>query len=186
MQSSKQKTKKIFTPKFRFTTATKCHIHIRSPRKFYDSLPVKPGSDTEIDINWVLYSPSNPFDYVLVTSMKKQQMSLPFGHLRPFFKIFLRREAQRVMDFERIRFWKVRNCCNIVTAQYLTKHTTFSPKTISLSFKSPKAGPQHSRISKLSPQSFHYLRSFAWLPLQGALSTMAQEMFTLSSLSIRR
>ncbi|PBK59265.1 hypothetical protein ARMSODRAFT_967045 [Armillaria solidipes] len=80
------------------------------------SLSVKPtGSelDAGIDINWVLYSPSDPLDCVLVTSMKKHQMSLPFGHLRPFFKILLRREAQRVMEPERIRFWKPKNNLSI-------------------------------------------------------------------------
>ncbi|KAK0221236.1 hypothetical protein EDD85DRAFT_862348 [Armillaria nabsnona] len=40
-------------------------------------------------------------------------MSLPFGHLRPFFKILLRREAQRVTDFERIRFWKPKDNLSI-------------------------------------------------------------------------
>ncbi|SJL17199.1 uncharacterized protein ARMOST_20745 [Armillaria ostoyae] len=82
-----------------------------------ESLPVKPilnpESDAEIDINWVLYSPGSPFDCILVTSMKKQQMSLPFGHLRPFFKILLRREAQHVTEFERIRFWKPKDNLSI-------------------------------------------------------------------------
>ncbi|KAK0435492.1 hypothetical protein EV421DRAFT_1228893 [Armillaria borealis] len=80
------------------------------------SLPMKPTgseSDAGIDINWVLYSPSDPFDCVLVTSMKKHQMSLPFGHLRPFFKTLLRREAQRVMEPERIRFWKPKDNLSI-------------------------------------------------------------------------
>ncbi|KAK0435480.1 hypothetical protein EV421DRAFT_2022456 [Armillaria borealis] len=87
------------------------HPYQQPKKALKESLPVKPvfepGSDAEIDINWVLYSPGRPFDCVLVTSMKKQQMSLPFGHLRPFFKILLRREAQRVTEFERIRFWKI-------------------------------------------------------------------------------
>ncbi|PBK90339.1 hypothetical protein ARMGADRAFT_1064488 [Armillaria gallica] len=93
------------------------HSYQEPKKVLNDSLPVKPifepGSDAEIDINWVLYSPSNPFDCVLVTSMKKQQMSLPFGHLRSFFKILLRREAQRVTDFERIRFWKLKDNLSI-------------------------------------------------------------------------
>ncbi|KAK0447028.1 uncharacterized protein EV420DRAFT_1751269 [Desarmillaria tabescens] len=86
------------------------HPYQLPPKTLSESTSVNPSAgsdcDPEIDINWVLYSPGHPFDCVLVTSMKKQQMALPFGHLRAFFKILLRREAQRAMEPERIRFWK--------------------------------------------------------------------------------
>ncbi|PBK90353.1 hypothetical protein ARMGADRAFT_1014543, partial [Armillaria gallica] len=93
------------------------HSYWLPPQTLSGLSSVKPAgseSDAGIDINWVLYSPSNPFnDCVLVTSMKKHQMSLPFGHLRPFFKILLRKEAQRVMEPERIRFWKPKDNLSI-------------------------------------------------------------------------
>ncbi len=92
------------------------HPYRLLPQTLSGLLSVKPAgseSDAGTDINWVLYSPSNPFDCVLVTSMKKHQMLLPMGHLRPFFKILLRKEAQRVMEPERIRFWKVCDCRSV-------------------------------------------------------------------------
>lgn len=85
------------------------HPYQPSHQRLGESRSVKPvefQSDPGIDINWVLYSPSDPFDCVIVTSMKNHHISLPLGHLRSFFKILLRREAQRVMEPERIRFWK--------------------------------------------------------------------------------
>ncbi|KAK0468842.1 hypothetical protein IW261DRAFT_1597912 [Armillaria novae-zelandiae] len=92
------------------------HPYQLAPEVLSRSSSVKPTgseSDVGIDINWVLYSPSNPFDCAVVTSMKKHQMSLPFGHLRPFFKNLLCRETQRVMEPERIRFWKPKNNLSI-------------------------------------------------------------------------
>ncbi|KAK0212066.1 hypothetical protein DFS33DRAFT_1482052 [Desarmillaria ectypa] len=104
------------------------HPYQLLPKPLSESLYVKsaPGSDynPEIDINWVLYSPNNPFDCVLVTSMKKHQIALPFGHLRPFFKILLRREAHRVLEPERIRFWKPKGNLSIfqVSQGWTAKH----------------------------------------------------------------